>query len=481
MAQFTMDIQGKSQKFYVPSLGEFTIRQGQTFQEEGSLGKELIKYHGEHVRLDGPSALELLGNSKNTLDKLEGLKASASEIDDAVVKKQVVLPKALISIGENIVSINSLADAILPVGEESKVTLDSDVNIFGNKSIKMTETELGSNIYSVYKVSPFTLLDKDIFNVLLWADAFENYGNIAIQFCKDANFYNYHTIVLKTKMIPKVNEWNNIPFTFSDMTQSGTASYKDTILYVRVLAFGAAGKIVNVKFGGLKKGLKSRPAITFSFDDCNQTDYTVAFPKLEQYGFKATTFIISEEIGTTVGVGGSLPRLTLLELKALYDNGWYIGIHGKDYFNWVSESTIAEAETRIKNCKEWLYDNGFIGKGLKHCAYPHGQYNDAVIAVLKKYGIKYGRTTNLLNQQSPVEDMYKLKLGVGLGESLETNIAVLEALIKQGGLINVYTHELYGEKAVMFGLFVDYINEHYRRYVTTIPDWVDEYETGTII
>lgn len=84
MAQFTMDIQGKSQKFYVPSLGEYTIRQGQTFQEDGSLGKELIKYHGEHVILGGPSALELLGNSKNTFDKLEGLVASASEINGSV-------------------------------------------------------------------------------------------------------------------------------------------------------------------------------------------------------------------------------------------------------------------------------------------------------------------------------------------------------------------------------------------------------------
>lgn len=77
--------------------------------------------------------------------------------------------------------------------------------------------------------------------------------------------------------------------------------------------------------------------------------------------------------------------------------------------------------------------------------------------------------------------MYKLKLGIALVEDLQTNINELERLIAKGGLINIYAHELYGAKATNFNLFVDYINTHYRQYVTTIPEWCNDYETGAII
>ena len=418
-------------------------------------------------------------NSKDAIEKIEGLQASASEIDDSVAKKQIVLPKALVSAGENIFIPTSLTG--VTSADIGKMTYDSTQTIFGSGSISITETVLADNVYMVLAISPMTLLDNDFYNILLWADSYAKFGNMEVQFGTDTNFYNYYSKTLKTQMNTKVSEWNNISFKFSDMTKTGTITSATTINYIRIIFYGTAGYYVNCKFGGIKKGMKPRTAITFSFDDINQTDYTVAFQKLKSVGFNAITYVISEEVGTTVGTNPILPRLTLTQMQEMRDYGWYFGIHGKDYFNWVTESTIAEAETRIKNCKQWLYDNGFIGKGLKHCAYPHGEYNDSIIALLKKYGVKYGRTTNLWAQLSPVEDLYKLKLGIALVEDLATNIASLEALIAKGGLINIYAHELFGTKATNFNLFIDYINENYRRYVTTIPDWCDDYETGTII
>ena len=35
--------------------------------------------------------------------------------------------------------------------------------------------------------------------------------------------------------------------------------------------------------------------------------------------------------------------------------------------------------------------------------------------------------------------------------------------------------------ATTFTQVVEYINTHYRRYVTTIPQWVKDYETGAYI
>lgn len=430
--------------------------------------------------------ISMIPNREFKLSELSKINSSASEIDDNVAKKQIVLPKALISAGESLFIPSSLTGIVTSTGDEAKIAYESASTIFGSGSVVLTETLAASGLSITFPISPMTLLDDDFYNILLWADNYSNYGNIEVKFGADTNFYSYYGKTLKAQMNTKPKEWNNIALKFSDMTKTGTITSGTTINYIQILVYGAASKFLNVKFGGIKKGMKPRTAITFSFDDINQTDYTVAFQKLKSVGFNAITYVISEEVGTTVGTNPVLPRLTLAQMQEMRDYGWYFGIHGKDYFNWVTESTIAEAETRIRNCKQWLYDNGFIGKGLKHCAYPHGEYNDAIINLLKKYGIKYARTTNLWPQLSPIEDMHKIKLGIALTNDLNANISALESLITKGGLINIYAHDIYdhANSAIspdVFNSFVDYINENYRRYVTTIPDWCDDYETGTII
>lgn len=68
--------------------------------------------------------------------------------------------------------------------------------------------------------------------------------------------------------------------------------------------------------------------------------------------------------------------------------------------------------------------------------------------------------------------------------TLQENIDLLESRIKLGGLVNVYAHPIYEGRTVtpeVFEQFVDYIDTNYRRYVTTIPQWCKDYESGTII
>lgn len=120
MARFTMDIQGQKEKFYLPSLGEITVRQGQTFREDGSWGKELIKYHGEHVRLEGESALEILGKSKDVLANLEGMSASGTKIDTL-----------------------SLEQRDIPEGFD--ISLLPNFQVWKNKNLKIFETNVKAN------------------------------------------------------------------------------------------------------------------------------------------------------------------------------------------------------------------------------------------------------------------------------------------------------------------------------------------------
>lgn len=431
-------------------------------------------------------------SAKTSPQLLEGaekgadIQSSAVEIDDAIKKTQKIMPKNLVKAGEDLVSFNTLTNWVFSAGDESKFTVVNESFFGGTNYVHLLDTELGGN--SSFRIDKdIDLLNHEYISLYVWSDGYSNYGNITLDFSlSPTSFTNKYSISLKPLTNVKSNEWNNILFKVSDLTPSGTISRTDLIKSLKITVFGISGKQANLKFGGLKFDNISRTSITFSFDDCNQTDYTVAYNKLKSVGFNGISYIISDEIGTTVGVNPSLPRLTLSEMQEMYSNGWFFGVHGKDYFNWVTEKTISEAEVSIKTCRDYLYNNGFIGKGLKHCAYPHGEYNDDVIALLEKYGIKYARTTNLFNQQSPIEDMHKIKLGLALKPTLQENIDALELLMQKGGLINIYGHDMYESNPIkvtpsVFNDFVDYINENYRRYVTTIPDWCDDYETGTII
>ena len=80
--------------------------------------------------------------------------------------------------------------------------------------------------------------------------------------------------------------------------------------------------------------------------------------------------------------------------------------------NWVSTATLTQAEQHIKDCLKYIIDNGLSNDGMHHAAYPMGEYNDDIIALLKKYNFKSARTTNVKAQNMPVESLYKLKLGL---------------------------------------------------------------------
>ena len=420
---------------------------------------------------------------KTTWDDFDSLEASASEINDSVSKKQIVLPKALISSGILINKLDSLSGAT--PSEPEKWSESNETTPFGQGCIAVTEMLPGANEAVRYPCD-LVFNVEDTVSLYFWADNSPNYGNVQISFStSDANMYNYISTTIKTKAIVKPNEWNNIIIPISEFTSTGSATLKSVFKQFQIIIYGIPNKLLNCKFAGLYKNQKPRLAITFSFDDCNETDYTVAYPSLKSRGFSGTSYIISEEIGTIVGTKPVLKRLTLLQLQELHVNGWGIGIHGKDYLNWVTEKTIAEAEISIKACRDYIIDNNLVNEGIESVAYPHGQYNDAVIALLKRYGVTHARTTNINIQSSPIEDMYKLKLGVALSSSLENNIAKLEtAISKGGGLINIYGHDIidgYTISPQVFDDFVQYVYDNYRQYVTTIPKWVKDYETGTII
>lgn len=420
-------------------------------------------------------------SQRQAVNKITGLQATAAEIDNIILDRQSVLPKNLIDSGVSVLDVGTVTGITVDVGT---AVLNSTVTPFGSSSITLASASAGANAAFHKSALGFSLTSIDSASAFIKLNTgYSTFSQIKLVFGAGTYAqYKQATAVLKTKVQAVTGAWNNVLCGMSEFTFSGGMSITDEITYVQVIVTAAAGQTPSIEVGGIYIDLKSRPAIAFSFDDGNESDYTIAYQALKKYGFSAISFIISDDVGQLVN-GGLDQRLSLTQMQEMYNNGWDFGIHGKTYQNWTSLS-LADAETSIKTCRNWLYTNGFK-RTLDFCAYPENEYNDDIVAILKRYGINYARTTHEFPQFSPVESFMKIKLGFPLQQTLQGNIDLLEARIKNGGLVNIYGHKLSDSGAypstAVFNDFVSYINTNYRRYVTTIPKWVEDYKTGAIL
>lgn len=126
---------------------------------------------------------------------------------------------------------------------------------------------------------------------------------------------------------------------------------------------------------------------SITFDDAYSSQYSVARPILDGYGYAASAMVIVDQ----VGLGGA--TLTLANLQEMRDlHGWEIGGHAYTAaahsagFPSLSASAL-DNELRALKC--WLVANGF-GQ-TDYIAYPGGSTNAAIELAIQKY-FSLGRT-----------------------------------------------------------------------------------------
>ena len=119
--------------------------------------------------------------------------------------------------------------------------------------------------------------------------------------------------------------------------------------------------------------IPERP-IVLTFDDGYLDVYKNAYPILQQYGYVATFFIISETVDTKKNLSTDM----LLEL---IDSGWEIGSHSQTHINLDLWNNWEE---EIIGSKTFLEDK--LGVTIQTFAYPYGLANSSVIAYTKDAG-----------------------------------------------------------------------------------------------
>lgn len=130
--------------------------------------------------------------------------------------------------------------------------------------------------------------------------------------------------------------------------------------------------------------LPAKPVV-ITFDDGKLDQYQNAFPILKKYGFVATFFIPTEQIGTG-------DAMTWGQVKELSDAGMEIGSHTLDhpYLSKTKPARLVKYE--IRKSRQVLTMN--LDIPIRFFAYPSGAYNKETADIVKNSGYLSAVTTD---------------------------------------------------------------------------------------
>ena len=151
--------------------------------------------------------------------------------------------------------------------------------------------------------------------------------------------------------------------------------------------------------------LPSKP-VCITFDDGYLDSYTIVYPMMKEFGYPWTLFLITDDVGK------SYNRMTWEQLKEMADSGAVtIANHTLSHPKLHNLPTRAEKENEIIGANKALKYH--LGIDNLWFAYPYGDYDDEVIDICKKAGIKLAVTTDAgrVNVGSYPYDLKRVYIG----------------------------------------------------------------------
>ncbi|MCX7772980.1 MAG: polysaccharide deacetylase family protein [Clostridia bacterium] len=135
--------------------------------------------------------------------------------------------------------------------------------------------------------------------------------------------------------------------------------------------------------------------VIITFDDGYKSNYTMAYPILKKYGFKACVFVISKAIGNN-------NYMSAAEIKEVSDSGIIdIQAHSVTHDYYLSKMKKSRLVNELSECKKTL--EGITKKPVRIFCYPYGKHSEALVNELFNQGYvisvttKYGCASKKLN------------------------------------------------------------------------------------
>ena len=124
--------------------------------------------------------------------------------------------------------------------------------------------------------------------------------------------------------------------------------------------------------------LPTRSDVELTFDDANESDFTVALPALRARGLKPRFFLVADRIDQPA-------FLSRRQVEGLLASGMALGSHGLRHRPWATldrlelHEEIVEARSRLEQ---------LASVRVEHASCPFGSYNRRVVRALRNAGYK---------------------------------------------------------------------------------------------
>jgi peptidoglycan/xylan/chitin deacetylase (PgdA/CDA1 family) len=146
-----------------------------------------------------------------------------------------------------------------------------------------------------------------------------------------------------------------------------------------------------------------------TFDDGYLDNYQVVVPMLEEYGFQATFYIITDLVGTPENM--SWEQILELDRK-----GMDIGAHTAGHRDLVTLDA-ADLQAEVAGSSEILKEH--LGHPVYWFSYPAGKYDPDVLSSVQAAGYLLATSTDPGEQQSSNDPFVLLRYRVRSDTSLE--------------------------------------------------------------
>ncbi len=152
---------------------------------------------------------------------------------------------------------------------------------------------------------------------------------------------------------------------------------------------------------GIKKRRQFRHnTVVITMDDGYKDNFTYAYPVLKKYGFPATIFLISDNIGTDANF------LDWDEVREMFKNNVSFGGHTRNHAYLPSIKKKDVLWDEIAGCKEIIEKH--TGIPVNYFSYPKGGFTEEVKMFVKKAGYKGACATNRGLDILDRKDVYEL-------------------------------------------------------------------------
>lgn len=232
--------------------------------------------------------------------------------------------------------------------------------------------------------------------------------------------------------------WNRMLIGRDQWTESGTPSWANPMVRLRVRVNANASVAPVVYYDSMDYGEVSRPKAIISFDDGWDSQITEGYDYMRRFGMPGSLYLIKQRIDTS-------GYMTTAQVQTLFDAGWDVMNHTVNHLNMETQYTLqAEVEGELAGCRDWIREKGWSRlNGENHVAYPNGGYDSKVLAAMDALDMVTGRTIINRSQANVIDHQYLLtRQSHAYTASQATYESYINRAISDGGSVEINYHKI---------------------------------------